>query len=93
MFLIGELLILALTVYSWIIIIDVVIKLFISFGVINVDNPQAQNLTKLLSRATDPVLKPMDKYIPPIGGFVITPLIALVLIMILQRIVASIFFY
>ncbi|MEZ5919255.1 MAG: YggT family protein [Alphaproteobacteria bacterium] len=43
------------------------------FGVINLNHPQAQNLMGLIKKLTDPVYKPVQKYIPPIGGIDITP--------------------
>ncbi len=68
---------LAFDVYMVIIILQVAISWLITFDVINTANEQAQNLIKLLKKATDPVYKPLRKYIPPIGGIDITPIIVL----------------
>ena len=91
--LLGKLLIWTLSIYSWIIIIQVVVSWLIVFGVFNLNNPQAKNLMGLLEKATDPVYRPLRKFIPPIGGIDITPLIVIFGIMFLQRIVASVFFF
>ena len=92
MLLIGKALMLALEVYFWIIIIQVAISWLIAFGVINTSNPQAQNALKLLDRVTDPVYKPLRKYVPSIGGIDVTPIIVILGIIILQNIVVALFY-
>lgn len=92
MALIGDLLNLLLGLYVWIIVIQVVISWLIAFEVINTRNPSAANLVRLLERATEPVFKPLRKYVPPIGGIDLTPLIVIVGIWVLQHIVARIFY-
>jgi YggT family protein len=43
---------------------------------------------RLLDQITEPILAPLRRYIPPIGGMMdITPIVALILIQILQAIV------
>lgn len=89
--LIASLLILALQIYSLIIILEVVISWLIIFEVINVRNDKAQNLIKLLKKATDPVYSRVRKFIKPIGGIDLTPLIVLVGIQVLQYLIVRIF--
>ena len=60
----------------------------IAFGVINTANPQAARLTELLQKLTDPVLKPIQKYVPPIAGIDLSPIILIIGIEILKSIVA-----
>jgi YggT family protein len=86
----AEILSFALSVYLWIIIIYVAISWLTAFGVVNTGNPQAQQLVKLLSRAVDPVMKPLQKYIPPIGGIDITPIIVIIAIQVLDWMIWSI---
>lgn len=75
--LILNLISLAVDVYIGIIILQVVINWLIIFDVINAKNEQAQNLIALLAKATDPVYKPLKKYIPAIGGIDITPIVVI----------------
>lgn len=91
MILIGKLLLLALDIYFWIIIGSVVLSWLIVFDVVNTRNPQAANLVSLLAKATDPVYKPLRKYIPPIGGIDITPIVIIIGISVLKNIVFSLF--
>jgi len=75
-----------LDIYSFIIII----RIFISWI-----NPDPYNLViRFLYSVTDPVLNPMRRIIPPIGGMIdISPMIVLLLIeLIKQFIIKSIYF-
>ena len=92
MYMIGQLLIFALTVYTWIIIGGVIISWLIAFEVINVRNPQAANLVRLIDRVTEPVYRPVRKYVPPIGGIDISPIVIIFGIYILQQLIARLFF-
>lgn len=71
---------LAADIYIGIIVVQVAVTWLIAFEVINTANEQARNLVDLLKKATDPVYKPLQKYIPPIGGIDITPLIVILLV-------------
>jgi YggT family protein len=90
---IGELLLFILNIYSFIIIAQVVISWLVVFGVLNLANPQATNLINLLGRLTDPVMKPIRRFVPALGGIDITPIIVIFGIMLLQRLVGRIFFF
>lgn len=91
MMLIGKLLLLCLDVYFWIIIASVIISWLIAFDVVNAKNPQAQNLIRLLEKVTEPVYRPLRKFIPPIGGIDITPIIVIIGISIMRAIVINLF--
>jgi YggT family protein len=77
---------LAIDIYIAIIVVQVAVTWLIAFDVINAANEQAQNLINLLKKMTDPVYKPLQKYIPPIGGIDITPLVVIILLCIIRSI-------
>ncbi len=89
---IGQILILALQIYTFLIIAQVVISWLVAFGVINTSNPQAYRLMRGLEKLIEPVMAPVRRFIPPIGGIDITPIIVIFGIMILERLIALIFF-
>lgn len=93
MIFLGKLLLLALDIYLWIIIAGVVISWLLAFDVISLRNPQAQNLVKLINKATDPLYKPLRKYIPAVGGFDLSPIVIIFGIYLLQRIIVQLFIY
>ena len=78
---------LALNIYILIIILQVAISWLIAFEVIHTENEAAKNLINLLKKATDPVYKPIRKYIPPIGGIDLTPLIVIILLQVAASII------
>lgn len=80
----------AVDIYIWIIIGQVALSWLINFEVVNADNPQAQKLIQLLARLTDPVYAPLKRFIPPIGGIDITPIIVIIGLGLLKSILISI---
>jgi YggT family protein len=89
---IGNLLIFLLDVFFWIIIVQVVVSWLIAFSVINISNPQAANFVRLLDRITDPVYRPLRKFIPPIAGIDITPIIVIFAIYVAKQLVFMVFY-
>lgn len=81
---------LAVDIYIAIIVLQVLVSWLIAFDIIKSGNEQARNLMDLLRRATDPVFKPLRKYIPPIGGIDITPLVVIVLVSVGRQIINGI---
>lgn len=90
---IGDLLNLAIEILKIIIIAQVLVSWLIAFDVINARSPQAQNLIRLLHKVTDPIYKPLQKYIPPIGGIDITPMIVIIGLILIQGYVVNPLFY
>jgi len=89
----GNFLLFCLDVYFYIIVIEVVISWLIVFDVVNLRSPQAQNFLRLLRKATDPVMAPLRKVIPAIGGIDISPIIVIFAIFMLKGLVARMFLY
>ncbi len=92
MFIIGMLIMFAVNVLVFVIVIQVLMSWLIAFDIVNARNEAAQNLMGLLGRITDPIYKPIRKYVPPIGGIDITPLIVIIGVQILGGMLASIFY-
>ncbi len=92
---IGKLLILAIDIYIFIIIAQVILQWLIRFDVISTQNPQAANLIMQINRVVDPVYQAMRRYlpIPPIGGIDISPIILVLVLHIVQSIIGAVFIY
>ncbi|MBI4827747.1 MAG: YggT family protein [Nitrospinae bacterium] len=83
MFVLGNFLIalanvlnIALTVYLWVVIIRALISWV---------NPDPYNpIVTFLRRATDPVLEPLQRIIPPAGGMDFSPIALILIIYFLQ---------
>ncbi len=86
----GELLYFLLEVYVFIVIAGVIVSWLLAFGVLNMSNPQAANLVRLLNKAIDPVMDRVRRFVPSIGGIDISPIIVIFGIMLLQRLVIEV---
>jgi YggT family protein len=62
------------------IIISAILSWLVAFDVINLRNPMVYNIARFLDAVTRPILRPVQKIIPPIGGVDISPIIVLLVI-------------
>ena len=92
MMLVADILFFLLDIYLWIIIAYVIMSWLIAFGVVNTSNPNARKITEVLARLTDPVMKPIQKAVPPIAGIDLSPIIVIIGIQILKKIIAYVAF-
>lgn len=74
-----------LRLLEWLIIIRALLSWFVS--------PHSRHpLVVLLQRITDPILRPISQIVPVAGGFDVSPLIAILLLELLQRVVVQLAF-
>lgn len=66
------------TLYIWIIIINVVLSWLVGFNVINQYNPFVRAVHTFCYRATEPLLAPIRRFLPDLGGLDISPVILLI---------------
>lgn len=64
----------------WALIINAVMSWLVAFDVINYRNRFVYNVARFLDAVTRPVLAPIQKIIPPLGGVDISPIIAILVI-------------
>jgi YggT family protein len=69
-----------LNLLSIAIIISAILSWLVAFDVINLRNPMVYNVARFLDAVTRPILRPVQKVIPAIGGVDISPIIVLLLI-------------
>ena len=74
-----------LNLYTYVIIAAVIASWLVGFGVINSYNQLARSVLRMLHALTEPVFGPIRRIVPPIGGLDLSPMIALLLIIFLQR--------
>ena len=67
-----------LNIYSWIIIASVASSWLIQFGIINYSNPTVKQILYGLRQLTEPVLGPIRRMLPNLGGLDISPIIAII---------------
>jgi YggT family protein len=81
---IAALLIELLELYKWVIIATVIVSWLIAFNVINIHNNFVRSMVRVLNALTEPVLAPIRRMIPPVGGLDLSPIVVFLIIWFLQ---------
>jgi YggT family protein len=74
----------ALDLYWWVIIIMAVMSWLLAFDVINMRNDFVRSVWNTANALTEPALRPIRRFIPPLGGMDISPIILLLLLSFIQ---------
>ena len=64
-------------IYTWIVIASAIMSWLVAFGVINVRNQFIRVVVDLLYRLTEPLLRPLRRFLPNLGGVDISPVVLL----------------
>ncbi len=73
----------------WFIIIGVVMSWLVAFNVINLQNQFVYSVYSTLNGIVEPMLKPIRRFIPNMGGIDISPIVLLLAISFLRIFVVS----
>jgi YggT family protein len=82
-----DLILLVLQLYSWILIAMAILSWLVAFGVINIRNDFVRSVWNTLLAITEPVLMPIRRRMPNLGGLDLSPVIVLLGIFFLERII------
>jgi len=81
---------LILTIVWWVFLIMIIMSWLISFNVINTRNDFVAAVWRVINAITEPILRPIRRIIPPMGGLDLSPIVVFVIIFFLQNWIASI---
>jgi YggT family protein len=73
--------------YTYVVIATVIVSWLIAFNVINLHNPVVRQIAYILAQLTEPLLEPIRRVLPSLGGLDISPVILLLLLYFLQRLI------
>ena len=76
-----------LEIYKWIIIGSAIFSWLYAFKVINTNNQFVNGVGRFFYAATEPVLRPIRRFLPDMGGIDISPIIVFVAIYFLEQII------
>lgn len=68
--------VLANAIFSWLVV----------FNVINLRNPTMYRIYSALEAITDPLLRPIRRFLPSLGGMDLSPLVLILFLMFLQKV-------
>jgi len=78
---------------TWVIIIgQAVLSWLVAFNVINTHNEFVRQLLYALDRITEPVYRPIRRILPDFGALDLSPMVAIILLMIIDRVLLPAFF-
>ena len=76
-----------ITLYVYIIIASVIFSWLVAFNVINPYNDFVSAIGRALNALTEPLLRPIRRFMPDLGGLDISPIILLLGCMFVQEVV------
>ena len=71
----------------FLVIVNAIISWLIAFDVVNLRNRTAYSIVRALDRMTEPMLRPIRRIMPNLGGIDLSPIILLLLLEFLQQLV------
>ena len=69
-----------LTILVWVIIINAILSWLVAFNVVNPRNQLVSMIGRFTYAITEPLLRPLRRFIPPLGGIDVTPIILILAI-------------
>ena len=78
-----------LQIVWWVFLVMIIMSWLISFNVINTRNQFVAGLWRALNQITEPILRPIRRIVPPVGGLDLSPLIVFIIIFFLQSLIGT----
>jgi YggT family protein len=82
-----DIVLIVLDLYVWLLIASAILSWLIAFNVVNTRNQFVAAVAEFLFRITEPVLGPIRRTLPSLGGLDISPIVLILIIMFLQRVI------
>ena len=77
--------VLALDIYWWLLIASAIFSWLYAFNVVNSRNQFVGTIGNFLFRITEPVLAPIRRMLPDLGGIDISPIVVLLIIFFIRQ--------
>ncbi len=85
--LIVQILLIIINLLIVVLIVQAVVSWLVAFQIVNPNNPGIETIWRFTRAITDPLLKPIRRFIPPVSGVDLSPLVLILILYILQQIV------
>ncbi|BBE73709.1 YggT family protein [Oharaeibacter diazotrophicus] len=82
-----DVVLIALDLYTYVIIAAAIFSWLYAFNVVNPRNQVVSMIGNALYQMTEPVLRPIRNVMPNLGGLDLSPIVLLLLIMLIQRLI------
>jgi YggT family protein len=82
-----EIILIILDIYWWVLLATIVLSWLIAFNIINTRNELVSAVWRGVNALTEPLLRPIRRYMPKFSGLDISPVILFILIYLVQRVI------
>jgi YggT family protein len=82
-----DVILLALELYTWLIIASAILSWLVAFNVVNTRNDVVRAIWNFLDAITEPALRPIRNLLPNLGGIDVSPIILLLLIFFIRQVI------
>lgn len=76
----------------WIIVIQAIVSWLVAFNVINLHNQFVRTVLYAIERITDPLLRPIRRIMPDLGGIDFSPMVLILVLIAIQRLLPALLF-
>jgi YggT family protein len=80
-----------ISIYIWLLIAQAVLSWLVAFGIVNRHNRVVATIGDFLWRVTEPLLRPLRRVLPDLGGIDISPVILILLLWFLRNLMFEYF--
>ena len=80
---------LALQLYTYLIVASAILSWLVAFNVVNTRNDFVRSIWNFLDAVTEPALRPIRNILPNLGGVDISPIILILLIIFIQNLIVD----
>jgi YggT family protein len=80
-----------ISIYIWLLIAQAVLSWLVAFGIVNRYNRVVATIGDFLWRITEPLLRPIRRVLPDLGGIDISPVILILLLWFLRNLMFEYF--
>src|SRR6218665_706714 len=78
-----------LSIVWWIFLIMIIMSWLINFNIINTRNQFVDTVWRVVNQITEPILRPIRRVVPPVGGMDLSPIIVFIIIFFLQSFIGN----
>jgi YggT family protein len=82
-----DVIMLVLQLYWYIVLAMIIMSWLISFNVVNTRNQFVAQVWRLLNQVTDPILRPIRRWLPNFSGLDLSPLVLFIIIYFIQQLI------
>jgi YggT family protein len=82
-----DIILIVLDLYVWLLIAAAILSWLVAFNVVNTRNQFVAAVAEFLYRITEPVLAPIRRALPNLGGLDISPIVLILIMMFIQRVI------